>query len=142
MDRSINQIIAVIDTNVIVSAFLSSKQDTSTVLVLEALYSDKIKILYSDEIINEYLDVLNRDKFKLDKNEVDRFIGFVVNNGIRVNPKESKGNLIDKKDQPFYDAMSVLENTVLITGNIKHFPYEKKIMLPHDFINILYKKDK
>ncbi len=44
----------VIDTNVIVSAFLSSKQDAATVLVLEALYSGKIRIVYSDEIIAEY----------------------------------------------------------------------------------------
>lgn len=125
----------VIDTNVIVSAFLSSKQDVATVLVLEALYSGKIKMVYSDEIIAEYEDVLNRDKFKLDKDEIERFIGFVVYKGIKKESKNTGVILTDVKDQPFYDLKNVLADTILVTGNIKHFPNEKQIMSPKDFIN-------
>ncbi|MBP3200154.1 MAG: putative toxin-antitoxin system toxin component, PIN family [Lachnospiraceae bacterium] len=125
----------VIDTNVIVSAFLSSKQDVATVLVLEALYSGKIKMVYSDEIIAEYEDVLNRDKFKLDKDEIEKFIGFVVYKGIKKESKNTGVILTDAKDQPFYDLKNVLADTILVTGNIKHFPNDKLIMLPKDFIN-------
>lgn len=125
----------VIDTNVIVSAFLFSKQELATVLVLEALYSGKIKIVYSDEIIAEYEDVLNRDKFKLDKDDIEKFIGFVVYKGIKKESKNTGVILIDAKDQPFYDLKNVLADTILVTGNIKHFPNDKLIMSPKDFIN-------
>ncbi|MBQ9486641.1 MAG: putative toxin-antitoxin system toxin component, PIN family [Selenomonadaceae bacterium] len=54
---------AVIDTNVLVSALLSPKNDSATVQVIEKVLKKEITILYSDEILNEYTDVLNRKKF-------------------------------------------------------------------------------
>ncbi len=127
----------VIDTNVIVSAFLSSKQDVATVLVLEALYSGKIKIVYSDEIIAEYEDVLNRDKFRLDKTEIEKFVGFVIYNGLKKEIKNAGVTLTDIKDQPFYDLKNASADIILVTGNIKHFPKDELIMTPKDFINTI-----
>ena len=45
---------AVIDTNVLVSALLTSKSDTATVQVLEAIMNGQIIPLYNEEIISEY----------------------------------------------------------------------------------------
>lgn len=42
---------AVIDTNVLVSALLTSKSDTATVQVLEAIMNGQIIPLYNEEII-------------------------------------------------------------------------------------------
>jgi len=53
-------IYAVIDTNVLVSALLTSNLEAATVKVLEALQYKKITPLYNDEIINEYVKVLRR----------------------------------------------------------------------------------
>ena len=71
MDSNIQNV--VIDTNVIVSAFLSSHDDVATVLVLNKLYKNVIRLYYSKEILVEYKDVLNREKFKFDKREINRF---------------------------------------------------------------------
>ena len=45
---------AVIDTNVLVSALLSSHDDAATVLVVGKLFSGEVIPLFSDEILNEY----------------------------------------------------------------------------------------
>ena len=54
---------AVIDTNVMVSAMLSSHDDAATVRVVEKLFTGEIIPLYCTEILDEYYDVLHRDKF-------------------------------------------------------------------------------
>jgi predicted nucleic acid-binding protein len=41
---------AVIDTNVLVSALLSSHDDTATVLVIKKLFSGEVILLFNDEI--------------------------------------------------------------------------------------------
>ena len=45
---------AVIDTNVLVSALLSSKDDAVTVQIVGKLIAGEIIPLYSNEITNEY----------------------------------------------------------------------------------------
>jgi len=126
----------VIDTNAIVSAFLSSHDDVATVLVLNELYKNEIRLYYSKEILAEYKDVLNREKFKFDKREINRFINYVLEKGIVIEPEKINEELIDKKDLPFYEI--VMDNSIkeskLITGNIKHFPVKSFIMTPVEFI--------
>lgn len=53
----------VIDTNIIVSAFLSSKDDSATVQVMEKVFRQEVTPIYSKEIFAEYTNVLNRPKF-------------------------------------------------------------------------------
>lgn len=45
---------AVIDTNVLVSALLSKKPDTATVLVMSKVYDGTIVPVFNDEILAEY----------------------------------------------------------------------------------------
>lgn len=54
---------AVIDTNVLVSALLSSKDDAATVQVLAKVISGEIIPIYSNVITKEYREVLSRKKF-------------------------------------------------------------------------------
>lgn len=131
----------VIDTNVIVSAFLSSHDDVATVLVLNKLYKNEIRLFYSKEVLAEYKDVLNREKFKFDKREINRFINYVLEKGIVIEPEKINEELIDKKDLPFYEIVmdKSIKESKLITGNIKHFPVKPFIMTPTEFIKIFGK---
>lgn len=131
----------VIDTNVIVSAFLSSHDDVATVLVLTKLYKNEIRLYYSKEVLAEYKDVLNREKFKFDKREINRFINYVLEKGIVIEPEKINEELIDKKDLPFYEIVmdKSIKESKLITGNIKHFPVKPFIMTPTEFIKIFGK---
>jgi predicted nucleic acid-binding protein len=54
---------AVIDTNVLISSLLSSHDDAATVLTVGKLFSGEVIPVYSNEIMNEYKEVLRRTKF-------------------------------------------------------------------------------
>lgn len=54
---------AVIDTNVLVSALLSPRDDSATVRVIEKVLAGEIIPIYSNDISHEYRDVLSRKKF-------------------------------------------------------------------------------
>ncbi len=56
-----DKIFAVIDTNVIVSALLSSNLESNPVKVFRAIVQERIVPLY-DEILEEYKSVLSRPR--------------------------------------------------------------------------------
>ncbi len=52
----------VVDTNVIVSALLSKKDDAATVQVLRAMLGGGFTPLYHEDILDEYEEVLHRPR--------------------------------------------------------------------------------
>ncbi len=54
---------AVVDTNVIVAALLSSQSDSATVQIVEKLLTGDIVPVFSKTIIREYREVISRPKF-------------------------------------------------------------------------------
>ena len=54
---------AVIDTNVLVSAFSTHNPDSPTIRIYYAILRGDVIVLHSPGIIAEYEDVLHRDKF-------------------------------------------------------------------------------
>ena len=130
---------AIIDTNVLVSALLSSKDDSATVQVLGKVLGGDIIPVYSNTIMKEYRDVLTRKKFGFSKDTVDYLLLAIEKYGQLVNPSPSGIMLPDMKDLPFYEV--VLEKrddeTYLVTGNIKHFPKAPFIVTPRELLEIL-----
>ena len=53
---------AVVDTNVLVAALLSKREDSATVRVIRAMISGEFIPLYHEDILAEYEDVLHRKK--------------------------------------------------------------------------------
>ena len=135
---------AVIDTNVMVSAMLSSHDDAATVRVVEKLFTGEIIPLYSTEILDEYYDVLHRDKFPFPDDEINGMLSVIEKYGVRVDAAPSGETLTDMKDLPFYEA--VLEkqdnDAYLVTGNIKHYPKKTFIVTPNQILDIIKKCNK
>ncbi len=52
----------ILDTNVIVSALISNSFPNK--ILYELVLKNKVKICLSDDIYTEYIDVLDRDKFR------------------------------------------------------------------------------
>ena len=133
---------AVIDTNVLVSALLSSKGDTATVQVLSKVITGEVIPVYSNVITKEYREVLSRKKFGFSEDLIEYLISAIEKYGILVDPSPSGITLPDMKDVPFYNV--VLDkrdnNAYLITGNIRHFPKEPFIVTPREFLDILNSK--
>ena len=93
---------AVIDTNVLVSALLSDKEDTATVLVVKEVIKGNIIPIYSYEIVNEYRNVLNRRKFNFSKDKINLLLDAIYSFGILFEPEPFSFSLPDIKDLPFY----------------------------------------
>ena len=132
---------AVIDTNVLVSALLSSSDDAATVRVLEMVFSGEIIPVYSSSITKEYGEVLYRNKFGFSEGMVEYLLSAIEKYGMMVTPSPSGMILPDMKDLPFYEV--VLEkredSAYLVTGNIKHFPREPFIVTPRELLEALGK---
>ena len=130
---------AVIDTNVLVSALLSSKDDTATVQVLGKVITGEIIPIYSNVITKEYREVLSRKKFGLSGELIEYLMSAIEKYGILVDPSPSGITLPDMKDVPFYEVVleKRADNAYLVTGNIKHFPKEPFVVTPRELLDIL-----
>jgi putative PIN family toxin of toxin-antitoxin system len=130
---------AVIDTNVLVSSLLSSHDDAATVLVVEKLFSGEVIPVYSNEIINEYKEVLRRTKFHFTEEIVNNLLQTIEKYGERVKPTPTGELISDMKDLPFYEVVveKQTDNAYLVTGNKKHFPVKPFIVTANEFLDIL-----
>lgn len=125
----------ILDTNVILSALITKKTDVATVEVLNLLLKRKAVLLFCMDIIKEYVDILYEKKFGVDVHMLDDILLFLIKNGIEKTIKKSKTKLIDESDRKFYDLLDTDKEAYLITGNIKHYPKNKRIISPREFID-------
>ena len=129
---------AVVDTNVIVSALLSKKEDAATVNVIRAMLSGRFIPLYHKEIMEEYEDVLHRNKFHFDEETLQVVLKAVRQYGIEVFPKPTGEILIDMDDLIYEVAMEKRDDgAFLVTGNQKHYPIRDFIVTPAEMMQIL-----
>ena len=130
---------AVINTNVLVSALLSSHDDAATVQVIGRLFSGEVVPLFSEDILKEYNEVLRRDRFHFSEETVRILIGVMEKFGEAVCPSPSGEILPDMKDLPFYEVVleKQSDNAYLVTGNIRHFPKKPFIVTAREFLDIL-----
>lgn len=130
---------AVIDTNVLVSALLSSHDDAATVLVVGKLFSGEVIPLFNDEILKEYNEVLRRTKFHFSEETVCMLIQTIEKFGERVVPSPTSELLPDMKDLSFYEVVveKQVDDAYLVTGNIKHFPAKPFIVTAKEFLDVL-----
>ena len=131
--------LVVIDTNVIVSALLSKHKDAATVQVLDAVFDRKIIPIYNDEILEEYTQVLHRQKFRFSSDLINTVLSSINRHGIFVSQTITEENLPDPKDLVFYEVCITKrdENSMLVTGNRKHFPVKPFIVTPKELLEII-----
>ena len=132
-------VLAVIDTNVVISALLAKKEDSATVQVLEAVFDGIIVPLYHEDILSEYNEVLHRSKFHFKEETIQLVIMAVKQYGIEVFPQATGEILVDMDDLIFYEvAMEKREeDAYLVTGNTKHYPNKRFIVTPAEMLDII-----
>lgn len=135
---------AVIDMNVFLSALISKKEDSATVKVLEAVLQGRITPLYHQEILQEYDEVLHRDKFSLKEDSIRNLMDTIIKFGIQVFPQQTGEIFIDMDDLIFYEVALEKrdEDAYLVTGNQKHYPIRDFIVTPAEMMEILEKMEK
>ena len=136
-----NKVYAVIDTNVIVSALISTKPDSIPLIVLSHVYNGPIVPVYNDEILAEYREVLKRDKFHLKPEDIEEALKTIKETGLNLERTPVQGEALpDPKDVVFYEVKMSKEDAYLVTGNIKHFPKKPFVVTPREMIEILNSK--
>ena len=128
---------AVIDTNVLVSAML--KWTSVPGSIIEFAFSGVIIPVLNERIVEEYREVLMRDKFHLTKEIVDDVIQALEDQGEYIDTDNMDYELPDLKDVVFYAIVMEKrkEDTYLVTDNIKHFPQVPFVVTPKQMLDIL-----
>ena len=130
-------IYAVIDTNVIVAALLTHNPMVATAKVLDFLSEGRIAPVYNEEIMNEYQDVLHRKKFHFKEDKIQMVLNYIRHYGIHSDRIPYAGNMPDEKDRPFDEVSLSMDDSFLVTGNLKHFPVTPKVVTPSQMIEII-----
>ena len=130
---------AVIDTNVLVSALL--KWDSIPGQVVQQTSAREIIPVFNDSILQEYEEVLSREKFHFPKETVEFLLSRLKTIGENMTTVESLvGNFPDPKDVVFFEVTMEKNKTdeaFLVTGNLKHFPKHPKVVTPAEMLRIL-----
>ena len=121
---------------------LTRKALSATTQVFEAFQSGDIVLLYNEEIISEYRDVLSRSKFNFPSERVQALLDFIEEEGIPTSRVTSSEFFPDPKDVVFYEVALSKQDAYLVTGNQKHFPQKPIVVTPAEMMEILNKQEK
>ena len=132
-------IYAVIDTNVLVSALITHNSLSATAKVVRLLLNGEFTPLYESSIIEEYQEVLHRAKFKLVPGVADALISFIKEHGIETSRTAFLDSMPDEDDRVFYEVSLSVEDSFMVTGNLKHYPQTPKVVSPADFLDVMIK---
>jgi len=127
---------AVFDTNVLVSSLMSKREDSPTVVLLNYVVDGSIVLLYNDEILEEYTEVLHRGKFGFSEERISAVMD-VIMSGVSLERTPSGEVFPDADDAVFYEVALSKEGSFLVTGNQRHFPQSPIVVTPSEMLEIL-----
>ena len=127
---------AVFDTNVLVSALMSRRADSPTVALLDYVLDGLIVLLFNEDILNEYNEVLHRSKFGFSDERIQAVID-LVKTGMCLDPTASSEDFPDPDDRVFYEVALTKDGAYMVTGNLKHFPKSPIVVTPAEMIKIM-----
>ena len=112
---------AVVDTNVVVSGFLSPAGPPGR--IVEWLRNGEVQAVLDDRIMAEYAEVLARPVFRLPVVEVELVLAAIRARSFWVEAGAARivRGLPDPDDAPFLECV-LASGVPLVTGNLRHFP--------------------
>lgn len=133
---------AVLDTNVIVSSMLCSRSIPDEVVQL-ALEGPIIPLV-NQEIMDEYEEVLVRNKFGFDERKVKKMIEDLGKRAIFLDRTPTDEIFPDPDDAVFFEIVMTarkVSDAYLVTGNIKHYPIKAFVVTPREMLEIIKQGD-
>lgn len=113
---------AVIDTNVLVSGLLSPTGNEA--LIILSIHQGLVHPCVSDEIFEEYGEVLGRPKFAFGPDEIDALLAMMRGKGELIAPQGTAPVLPDASDAKFLHCAAAAQAEYIVTGNKRHFPQD------------------
>jgi predicted nucleic acid-binding protein len=120
---------------------MSKRADSPTVLLLDYVLDGRIVLLYNEDIIREYKEVLHRSKFDFSEDSIHDLIE-LVKTGLFLDPTESGETFPDIDDRVFYEVALSKEDGYVVTGNTKHFPKSPIVVTPAEMMQIVQETNK
>ena len=131
----------VLDTNVLVSGLLTPFGSSGE--IVRMVFSGELILCIDARILSEYKEVLNRPKFKFDKDKIATLIDFIMQYGQVVSSSPLKRPPSDPDDEPFLEVAVAGNAKTLITGNKVHYPDASQegieVLSPSEFIDLIRK---
>jgi putative PIN family toxin of toxin-antitoxin system len=127
----------VYDTNVVVSGLLSSRGIPA--LLLDLVFNKRVTLILSEEIFNEYVEVLGRPKFNLPKRQRNSVLRQLRKLADWVAPDQRISVAKDPDDNIILECAVAGRSDYLVTGNLRHFPKsisQIPILNPRQFLDI------
>ena len=112
--------LAVLDTNVLVSGLLSPAGPPGK--LLEAVVQGELIPVYADAIIEEYTEVLFRPELALDRELVLVLLEAVHSFGTSVEPAKFDESTVRDPDDVVFYATALAAQCPLVTGNMRDYP--------------------
>ena len=112
----------IIDTNVLISALI--QRSYPNFIVYYCVLENLVEVCTSDELVEEYLDVLNRPKFSKYPdfmNKAEFVLSQIESKAINFLPKERFEIISDKNDNRLLELASEANADFIITGNTNDF---------------------
>jgi len=104
----------VIDTNIIVSAYLGGALKA----IIVSWKSGKFTLVVSDAISDEYHEVLKRPKFQIERAELDDFFALLLDKAEFVIPLETINVITsDSSDNKFIEAAIAGKAKLIVSGD-------------------------
>ena len=94
-------------------------------------------LFYNEEILCEYHELLHRPKFHLSEEAIKDMLTYIRQYGIHSDGIAYAGDMPDENDRPFYEVSLSVDDSFLITGNLKHFPTTPKVISPAEMVAII-----
>lgn len=133
----------VLDTNVLVAGLLSPFGPCGE--IVRMVSSGELTLALDARIQTEYQEVLDRPKFKFDKDKVAALLDQIEYRGLTVASSPLAQSLPDIDDEPFLEVAIASQTICIVTGNRIHFPAELcqgvTVLSPSEFL-AFYKKQR
>jgi putative PIN family toxin of toxin-antitoxin system len=126
----------VIDTNVLVSALLTSGGLPEAIINLAI--SGEVQWFASESVLAEYEEVLQRPRLAIDSVKAADAMARILATVSMVSPAVRVTAASDTDDNQFLECAEAAQVHYLVTGNIRHFPEvwkETRIVTPREFID-------
>lgn len=106
-------------------------------MLLDYVLDGRIVLLYNDEIIKEYDEVLHRDKFDFSDERIQAVIE-LVKMGLCLDRTFSNEVFPDSDDRVFYEVALSKDSSYVVTGNLRHFPQSPLVVTPAEMVEIIH----
>ena len=85
----------------------------------------------------EYEEVLSRTHFHISPLKRQNLFEYILQKGIAAERVSVDTLFTDESDRVFYEVALSKEDSFLVTGNLKHFPINPRVVTPAQMLQIL-----